>query len=45
MIYLLLFDEENSSTVIAHSLHDQSFQVGVIVDTHVHHLTGGLCHS
>ena len=36
--FLLLFAEENSSTVIAHSLHDQSFQVGVIVDTYVHHL-------
>ena len=42
----LLFDEENSSTIVArahsdpqvHSLHDQSFQVGVIVDSYVHHL-------
>ena len=35
---LLLFSEADSSTVIAHSLHDQSFQVGVIVDTYVQHL-------
>ena len=33
--FSLLFAEDYSSTVIAHSLHDQSFQVGVIVDTYV----------
>lgn len=33
----LLFSEADSSIVIAHSLHDQSFQVGVIVDSHVQH--------
>jgi hypothetical protein len=35
---LLLFSEADSSIVIAHSLHDQSFQVGMIVDSHVQHL-------
>ena len=34
----LIFSKVDSSTVIAHSLHDQSFQVGVIVDSHVQHL-------
>ena len=35
---LLLFSEADSSIVIAHSLHDQSFLVGMIVDSHVQHL-------
>ena len=42
----LLFDEDDPSTVVlrahsdphVHSLHDQSSQVGVIVDTYVHQL-------
>ena len=33
----VLFSKVDSSTVIAHSLHDQSFQVGVIVDSHEQH--------
>ena len=36
--FSLLFAENASSTVIVHSLHDQSFQVGVIVDPYVQHL-------
>ena len=36
--FSVLFAENASSPVIVHSLHDQSFQVGVIVDLYVQHL-------
>ena len=36
--FSLLFAKNDSPTVLVRSLHDQSVQVGVIVDTYVQHL-------
>ena len=36
--FSLLFAKNDSPTVLVHSLHDQSFQIGVIVDPYVHPL-------